>query len=198
MCEIGPKFGYFPKAAKSRLIVKVNAENKTKEIFSGRGVQITTNRKLHVVASLESDKYKDEYLASKVNEWVKDLGILLDIAKTQPQAAHSALIARFLHKVTHYMHIEGKATQLRRVEKVIETEFMSSMTGRITCNKDERKLISCPSRLSGLGIPKIAESYQVEFEISVKLTEGLCAKIISQSRQYEAGGKLLAIKMKFD
>ena len=179
LCEISPKFGYFPKATKIRLIVKVNADNKTKKIFSGGGVQITTNRKLYLVASLESDKYKDEYLAFKVNEWVKGLGILLDIAKTQPQAAYSALIARFLHKLTHYMHIEGKATQLRRVEKVIETEFMSSMTGGITCNKDERKLTSCPSKLRGLGIRKFEEYYQAEFEISVKLTEGLCAKIIS-------------------
>ena len=52
------------------MTVTVNADTKTMEIICGRGVQINTTRKLHVGAwaSLGSDKYKDEYLASKVFE----------------------------------------------------------------------------------------------------------------------------------
>ena len=67
--------------------------------------------------------------------------------------------------------IKGGSTQLRRIEKVIEIAFIPSMTGGITCNKDERMLIPCPSKLGGLGIPKLAESCQVDYEISVKLTQ---------------------------
>ena len=37
-------------------------------LFGGSGVQITTDWKRHLGASLGSDKYKDEYLASKVDE----------------------------------------------------------------------------------------------------------------------------------
>ena len=72
--------------------------------------------------------------------------------------------------------IEGGSTQLRRIEKVIEIAFIPSMIGGITCNKDERMLIPCPSKLGGLGIRKLAESCQVDDEISVKLTQWICTK----------------------
>ena len=37
LCELGPKFGYFPETSKLWLIVKVNSENKTKDTFCRRG-----------------------------------------------------------------------------------------------------------------------------------------------------------------
>ena len=37
LCKLDPKFGYFPEATKSWLIVEVNTEDKATEIFGGRG-----------------------------------------------------------------------------------------------------------------------------------------------------------------
>lgn len=48
-----------------------------------------------------SDKYRNKYIASKVNEWVKDLRILPDIANTQPQAAYSVFVTRCLYQEKH-------------------------------------------------------------------------------------------------
>ena len=56
---------------------------------------------------------------------------------------------------------------------------MPSITGGITLNKDERKLLYFLPKLGGLGIPKFEESCQVEHEISVNLTEGLRTAIWS-------------------
>ena len=61
LCELFPKFGYFPQASKSWLIIKPEVEEKAKNIFHGRGVQITTEGKRHLGASLGSTKYKEEY-----------------------------------------------------------------------------------------------------------------------------------------
>ena len=72
LCKLEPKFGYFLEATKSWLIVEVNTEDKATEIFGGRGAQITIDGKRDLEASLRSERFKDEYLASKVDEWVRD------------------------------------------------------------------------------------------------------------------------------
>ena len=68
MCELGSKFGYFPEASKSWLIIKHEVEGEGKTIFQRNGVQITTEEKHRLGASLGSTKYKEEYLSSKVNK----------------------------------------------------------------------------------------------------------------------------------
>ena len=101
LCELGPKFGYFPEASKPWLIIKHEVEGEGKTIFQGSGVQITTEEKHRLGASLRSTKYKEEYLSSKVNKWITQLRILSQIARTQAQAAHSAFITGFRHLFVH-------------------------------------------------------------------------------------------------
>ena len=90
LSELDPKFGYFLQASKSLLIIKPEIEGKAKTIFQGSDVQITTEGKHHLGASLGYTKYKEEYLSSKVNEWITQSWILSQIARTQPQTAYSA------------------------------------------------------------------------------------------------------------
>ena len=64
-----------------------------------------------------SDKYKDEYLASKVDEWVRELEVLLEITKTQLQAVYCGFITGFCHKITNYMRsIKGASAKLRSID----------------------------------------------------------------------------------
>ena len=67
LCRLSPKFAFFPEATKSWVIVKVSAEDNVKEIFGGSGVQKPTDGKRHLGASLGSNKYKNEYILSKVD-----------------------------------------------------------------------------------------------------------------------------------
>ena len=157
--KLETKFGYFPEAFKWWLIVEVNAEYTAKEIFGGSDTQITTDWKCHLRASIGSDIYKDKYLASKVEEWVKELRIFSELTKTQQTAAYSAFITRPCHKLIYHMRtIKWASTQLRQVDQVIQTKFIPSITGGITFNKDERKLLSLPPKLGGLGTCRILPS----------------------------------------
>ena len=90
--------------------------------------------------------------------------------------------------------IQVASTQLRQADQVIQAEFIPSITGGITRSKDERKILSLPPKLGGLDIPIFVESFQVEYEKSVQLTERICSKIINHTRQHEADYKSLAIK----
>ena len=178
------------------LIIKTEVEEKSKTIFQGSGVQITTEGKRHLGASLGSTKYKEEYLSSKVDEWIAQLRILSQIARTQPQAAYSAFITGFRHKISFYMRtISGVSTQLKPLDEVEQSEFISVITGGVFCNEMERKLIVLPPKLGVLGI--FAEISNDEFENCIKLTECLSTKIINQMRQYEPDEEIKPSKTEF-
>ena len=171
MPELDPKFGYFLQASKSLRIIKPEVEGKAKTIFQGSGVQITTEGKHHLGASLGYAKYKEEYLSSKVNKWIAQPWILSQIARTQPQTTYSAFITGFRRKISFYMHtISGTSTQLKRLDEVVQLEFIPVITGGIFYNEMERKLIALPSKLGGLGILIFAIISNDEFENYIKLT----------------------------
>ena len=130
-----------------------------------------------------------------MDEWIAQLRILSQIARTQPQAAYSAFIKGFRHKISFYMcTIFGASTQLKRLDEVVQSEFISVITGGVFCNEMEWKLIALPHKLGGLGIPIFAKISNDESENSIKLTECLSTKIINQIRQYEPDEKIQTIK----
>ena len=137
-------------------------------------------------ASLGSKKYKEECLSSKVDEWIAQLQILSQIARTQPQAAYSAFITGFRHKISFYMRtISGGFTQFKRLDEVVQSEFIPVIIGGVFCNEMERKLIALPPKLGGLGIPIFAEISNDGFENTIMLTEcstRLSTKCISMNQ----------------
>ena len=101
-----------------------------------------------------STKYKEEYLSSKVDEWIAQLRILSQIVRTQPQAAYSAFNTGFQHKISFYMRtISGASTQLKLLDEVVQSEFIPVITGGAFWNERERKLIALPPKFGGLRIP---------------------------------------------
>ena len=94
------------------------------------------------------------------------------------------------------MHtISSASTQLKRLDEVVQSEFIPVITGGVFCNEMERKLIALPPlKLGGLRIPIFAQISNDEFENSIKLTECLSTKIINQMRQYEPDEEIQTIK----
>ena len=62
LCTMGPKYGYFPLASKTILIVKENQEEKAKEVFGLTGITITTQGERHLGAVIGSDDYKVKFV----------------------------------------------------------------------------------------------------------------------------------------
>ena len=90
--------------------------------------------------------------------------------------------------------ISSASTQLKRLDEVVQSEFINMITGGVFYNKMKRKLIALPPKLGGLGIPIFAEVNNDEFENSIKLKECLSTKIINQMHQYEPDEEILTIK----
>ena len=100
LSSIGPKYGYFPKASKSHLIVKQQHLTNAKELFADTEVQITTEGQRHLGAIIGSVEYKKTYATALVDYWKQQLKILAKIAETEPQAAYSAFVGGFKGKLT--------------------------------------------------------------------------------------------------
>ena len=89
--HLGPTyFGYHPNGAKTYLIVKEEHEKKAKARFADTDVHITINGKRHLGAALGANTFTEEYVSSKVREWVKEITHLSAVAITQPHAAYAA------------------------------------------------------------------------------------------------------------
>ena len=178
-----------------------SAEDKAKEIFGRSDVQTTTNGNVTQELIWDQRNIRMSILLPKQMNRSRNSGYFWRLQKFNCKQLIVFLVQDF-SKVTYYMCIIKEAsTKFRRVDQVIQVECKPSIAGGITCNKDERKLLSLerklPSltlKLVGLCILIFAESCRVEYKNSVKLTKGLCTKMINQIRQYEADNKSLVIR----
>ena len=85
-------------ACKSVLLVKLDRQEAAQAMFSGTGVTITTDGCRHLGSALGSQQFVREFMASKVTIWLQELCNLSEIARSQPQAAYSALVHGLQHK----------------------------------------------------------------------------------------------------
>ena len=98
---MGPKYGYYPQASKTILIVKERFEAKAKAIFGKSGIKISTRGERHMGAVVGSERFKDEYVSNKVEKWVQDIEQLSNIAKDEPQSALSSFTRAISHRWTY-------------------------------------------------------------------------------------------------
>ena len=63
LCIVGPKYGYYPQASKTILIVKERFEGKAKAIFGKRWIEISTRGERHMGAVVGSKRFKDCFVS---------------------------------------------------------------------------------------------------------------------------------------
>ena len=77
----------------SWLIVKTNCSDKAILIFKDTNSQITTQGKRYLGVALGTSQFRDECFMQKINKWVEELHVLSEIAKIEPQDAHTCFIS---------------------------------------------------------------------------------------------------------
>ena len=188
LTTIGPPFGYFPKPAKSWLIVKPELYEEAVASFNGTNLQISTDGSKHLGAMIGSEAYKQRYLKEKVETWIRETTLLYNIAITQPQAAYSCFTAGYQHKLTYFMRtIIWCEEQLIRVDEIIRHKFIPALTDGHVINDLERQLLSLPPRLGGLGIKIFSQVTNKEYEnskrVTVELQEQITGTNIDQEKK---------------
>ena len=181
--ELGPKFGYFPKASKSVLILKdPSLLQQARHLFSGTDLQIMCDGQKHLGAVIGHDNCKTQYVTSKVSKWIDDVKDLSQIANEEPQAALSSFTKSLCHRWTFVQRTIPDTRHLfAPLEECITEVFIPALLGR-NVSALEREILSLPVRFSGLGITNPTESADREYNASKIITENLASLILQQQQ----------------
>ena len=88
LCELGPKFGYYPNSSKTVLIIKnKDLESEAEQLFQSTGIKISAEGDRHLGAVVGTSEFREKFVTEKVRKWVQDVHQLSEIAKDEPQAA---------------------------------------------------------------------------------------------------------------
>ena len=179
----GPKFGYFPNASKTILILKdKESYDLAVELFGQSGMQITLSGERHLGAVIGSLKFKREYVSNKIQGWVEDVKEVSKFAKDEPQLAYTAYTKAlgmrwcFLQRT-----VPNVSNFFEPLEGAIRHYLIPAIIGRKVSDL-ERRLISLPVRLGGLGIQNPMLTADTEFRNSTIVTENLTNLIINQEK----------------
>ena len=149
----GTKFGYFVNQSKSWLILKNPDElANAQSTFENSQIKITTTGKRHLGAALGSQDFKKEYISEKVEQWMKEIEKLSEIAESQPQAAYSAYVHGYQHKFRYFLRtIADIREELKPLDLLITSKLIPSIIGS-QLGEIEREVLSLLVRHGGLGI----------------------------------------------
>ena len=184
LCDVGPKYGYFPLPSKTVLIVKKEFERKACEIFAGTGVKITTSGERHMGAVIGTTEFKKEYVKGKVEKWIQDIEELATIAKDDPQAALCSFTKAICHRWTYVQRtIPGISNLFQPLENSIREKLIPSVLGR-RVSDIERRIIALPVRFGGMGITNPVSSAEGENMASKRITNSLTNIIYNQEQDF--------------
>ena len=195
ICEIGPKFGYFPNASKCVLIVKnEEAMKKAQTIFGPNcKIEFTLYGERHLGAVVGSPAFKEEYVQEKVRRWIQDVAQLAQLAEEEPQLAYAAYTKGLCHR---WKYVQRTIPDISHLFAPLETEIRRSLipalTGRPISDSDRVRL-ALPLRYGGLGIQDPTDTSDTEYSASTYITEELTELILSQDPDIQ---KLNHVKMK--
>ncbi|KAG0718607.1 hypothetical protein GWK47_052103 [Chionoecetes opilio] len=126
-------------------------------------------------------------LRKKVSEWVKEVGVLSGMAKTEPHAAYSAFTHGLQHRWSFVKRIiPGISRLLRPLEEFIRKTFLPALLKtNFTIGEDVRELLSIPPRLGEMGITSLEKMAEEKNRNSINLTRSLTEKVIAQDAKGE-------------
>ena len=149
----GPAYGYFVNSVKSWLVVKLEHLASARAIFSGTGVQISADGRLHLGAAVGSVTFVTEFVSRRVAEWVGKMTRLAEIARLEPHCAYAAFRHSLVGKWQYLSRtIAGIESLLQPLEDAIRQCFIPALTNRPAPGDLERELLALPTRLGGLGL----------------------------------------------
>ena len=185
LTHLGTPFGYYANASKTWLIVKGPALTQARDIFGDTHINITSEGRPYLGAALGSEKYINQFVSDKVQEWNEELHILSAIAPTQPHAAFAAFIHGFIHKFRFLCRVIPNINHLLQpLEDCIQCKLIPALTGRDSLDNLIRDLLALPKRLGGIGLVNPTTLACTEYAASCHVSGPLRNAIIAQEGQY--------------
>ena len=111
--------GYYIGKSKSWLITKEEYIKTANEIFQKYNIYITTNGHHDLSTVIGSNENKEEYVITKVAQWVKQLEILTHFTSTEPQKGFSGFINGLRHCYAYFMRTIPEISHILKRLKIL-------------------------------------------------------------------------------
>ena len=185
LCKEGPKYGYFPKACKTVMIVKDPALLQHAIDAFGTEIAIGIEGERHLGAVIGNLDFKELYVSKKIEKWVSDVEQLSEIAAKEPQIALAAFTNALCMRWCFVQRtISGIKHLFEPLENSIREKLIPAIVGR-SVSDIERRLLALPVRFGGIGIQNPVDTADNEYKTSVKITEPLKRLIFNQESTLE-------------
>ena len=181
LSEIGPMYGYYPKASKTVLLVKDSSFDLAHKLFDSTGITITTHGHCALGSPIGSSSFIESWCVNTVKQWSDQLDILAEIARAYPQSAYSC----FTHGITSQWNYAFRTCHelhcfLAPLEATIRSSLIPALFSRDPPNDLKRDLFALPCRLGGLGIINPVLVCKSQFSSSSVITAPLVKLIVQQ------------------
>ena len=178
--QLGPLFGYHPKPSKTWLIVKEEKQKEAEAIF-GKEFNISTEGRKYLGSFIGTDLGKEKFMKEQLEEWESDIMNLADIAKREPQHAYAAYQFgtskrwKFVARTT-----PGISQQFKHLDWLTTEHFIPPIIGKDFFTENMKEVFSLPAKYGGLGITRMEETSDMEYENSKWMTQELTDAIYYQ------------------
>ena len=126
---------------------------------------------------------KKNYINDKISA-LKNANIFKDIATTHSDAAHTAYVTGYQHKLTYLLRtIPNIEDRLKKIDEVVRHKFIPAIIGGHIINDAERVMLSLPTRLGGLGLKIFAETAEDAYKYSTRIASNLRAQILGTNNK---------------
>jgi hypothetical protein len=194
---VGPKLGYYPSGSKSWLVVKPIKEEKARQIFRDTNIKVTTEGRSYLGEYIGSESGQSKYADELVSSCCDQLTVLSKIARSEPQAAYTAFVSSFIHKLTYHIRTMPNIKQhLSKLDGIVDNVFIPAIAEGHVCSTNERLLLSLPVKKSGLAIPIFSNVAEFELANSRLATQQLVINIRNQYSTAPADRELYKISRK--
>ena len=125
----------------------------------------------------------DAWITEKINDWIKKVNTLAEVAKRFPQSAYSGF-CRSLQMEWQYIQrvVPGIAPLFQPLEKAIQDQFLPALLGENDPITGElRKILSLSTKSAGIGIWDPVETCNHNFTTSLEVTELISDSLIQNT-----------------
>lgn len=156
-----------------------------RELFDGTGISTTVEGERHLGAVIGSNAFRSRYITTKVGKWMEDVEQLAKIAEDEPQLAYSAYTKALSMRWCFLQRtIPDTKTYFEPLEETIREKLIPAIIGRRVTDL-ERKILSLPVRMGGMGIQNPSLTAETEFRNSSVITQNLTSLIENQEQSLE-------------
>ena len=180
---LGPKYGCFPNASRTILLVKSEHYERALQIFAGSGVNMTTDATKYLGGNVGPKETCDQLTRGKVGTLITHLEKLSELAKAEPHATYSY----FLTLPTHlYLCTKGYSSIRTNMETTWRDHQKQVYYSSVGCDiSDElRQVLRFPLKMGGMGIHDPTDTAITNDAASRKVCDRHIQLLLNQQQEY--------------